>query len=136
MKILECEPESDSLIVAFASENSKKPIEEWDHLAYQPTYFDNPEDTEEVLRQIARSGIANVQDQEKREEFIENCVLEEKYSQYVGKELVYDIDDLLSDDLVEEQQIIEQEVDEFDELEQILADIASADEEIDLEEDD
>lgn len=132
MKVLECDKESNSIIVAFASEHSKKPIEECQQLAFQPTMFDDPTDSAAVLRQIAKAGIVNVQDQEKEAEFFEQNILEEKYSQYVGQELSYDIDDLLSDDIV----IVEEEpVNEYDELEQILADIAAADEEIDLEED-
>lgn len=132
MKVLECDKGSNSIIVAFCSENSKNPIEECQHLAFQPTLFDDPTDSEAVLRQIARAGIANVQDQEKEAEFFAQNILEEKYSQYVGQELSYDIDDLLSDDVI----IEEESVNEYDELEQILADIAAADEEIELEEDD
>lgn len=125
MKIIDCEKESNSLIVAFASENCKKPIEEWNHLAYQPTLFDNPEDAEKVLRQIAKSGIVIIQDQEKSEEFVENDVLEKNYSHYVGQELVYDINDLLSEDMVEEQQIIISEGES--EVDKIIDAILSAD---------
>jgi hypothetical protein len=124
MKVIQCDKDSNSIIVAFASENSKKPIEECQQLAFQPTLFDDPTDSEAVLRQIAKAGIVNVQEEEKQDEFFEKNILEEKYSQYVGQELSYDIDDLLSDDEI----IVEEMVNEYSELEQILADIAAADE--------
>ena len=129
MKVLEYDLETNSIIVAFASPNAKKAIEEYEHCAYQPTMFDNPDDPASVLEEIARAGIFVTQQQDKEDDFTENKVLETKYAQYVGKEFTYDVSTLLANEPVDTDDVIYNADDDAD---QILADIASADDEIDL----
>jgi hypothetical protein len=121
MKILKYEEETNSLIVVFASENSQKSIDEYPVAAFQPTMFDS-QDPEKVIEHIARAGIFVAQKQDKDEQFKNNPDLAKKYQEYIGKELVFDVDTLLqtADQIVEHRVEYASIVDEI--LEEIVID--------------
>ena len=121
MKILKYEEESNSLIVVFASENSQKSIDEYPIAAFQPTMFDT-QDPAKVIEHIARAGISVTQKQDKDEQFKNNPDLAKKYQEYIGKELVFDVDTLLqtADQIVEHRVEYASIVDEI--LEEIVID--------------
>ena len=95
IKVVDYDTESDSILVAFASDTCKKSIDEYQCYAYQPTMFDEPNNPEKVLEEIARSGISVIQDQIKSDLFKEEEVLDKHYSALVGKEFEYDVDTLI-----------------------------------------
>lgn len=131
VKIVDYETESNSLIVCFASDKSKKSIDEYPQLAYQPTMFDNPEDPEAIMKELARIGISQVDQQDKEEAFCENKILEQRYCEYIGKQVEYNIDELFAEQVIEEQTLAQLD-EEQSEIDQILQDI-SGDDQIDLE---
>lgn len=95
LKIHRYEEDSNSLIVSFASENSKIPIDECVQTAYQPTMFTEVDDPEKVIENIAKSGLFYIEQEEKENKFRENTALIEKYKEFSGKEIEFDIDELL-----------------------------------------
>lgn len=95
MKIVDYDIESNSIVVAFASDQSKNPIDCYATCAYQPTMFDNPNDPEKVFEEIARAGISIAAQQDKEDTFKADKILERQYKQFVGKEIEYDVDTLL-----------------------------------------
>jgi len=105
MKIVDYDAESNSVIVAFASENSKNPIDYYPTCAYQSTMFDNPSDTEAVFEEIARAGVAIAMQQDKEDNFKADKILEKNYKPFVGKEFEYDIENLIN-----KNQILEGEI--------------------------
>jgi hypothetical protein len=121
MKILKYEEETNSLIVVFASENSQKSIDEYPIAAFQPTMF-YTQDPAKVIEHIARAGISVTQKQDKDEQFKNNPDLAKKYQEYIGKELVFDVDTLLqtADQIVEHRVEYASIVDEI--LEEIVID--------------
>lgn len=108
VKVVDYDIDSDSLIVAFAGDESKKSIDEYETIAYQPTMFDEPNNPEKVLEEIARSGLYIVKDQAKRDTFKEEEVLDKHYAALVGKEFEYDVDYLIesTNQVVEVQEIV------------------------------
>mgnify|MGYP000066981052 CR=1 FL=1 len=132
MKIVDYDVESESLIVCFASDCSKKHIDEYQTLAYQPTMFDNPEDTEDVLKQIAKVGLSVAEQQDKEDNFRENKFLETKYKEFIGKELEYDAEELIEygQEVSDPNQMV---IEEESEIEEILNEIIDSNEEIDLD---
>jgi hypothetical protein len=95
MKIVDYDVSSNSIIVAFASENSKNSIDYYSACAYQPTMFDNPNNPDEVFKEIAKTGVFIASQQDKTDIFKVDNTLEKKYKQFVGKEFEYDVDSLL-----------------------------------------
>jgi hypothetical protein len=93
MKIQSYDESSGSLVVSFASENSKKSIDEYQFTAYQPTMFDTTSPAE-VIRHIARAGIHVVEQQEKEEEFKESPEVD-VFKQMVGSEFEFDVNELI-----------------------------------------
>lgn len=102
LKIHRYEEDSNSLIVSFASENSKIPVDECVQMAYQPSMFTEVDDPEKVMEHIAKSGVFYIEQEEKENKFRENTALIEKYKEFSGKEIEFDIDELFKP---EEQEI-------------------------------
>jgi hypothetical protein len=127
MKIVDYDVNSNSIIVAFASENAKKPIESYPQCAYQPTMFNDPGNPEKIFEEIARAGIHVSQQQDKEDNFKAEQVLENKYKQYIGKILEFDTDTLIenADQSIEIKKTSANIVDEI--LDEILIDEPSND---------
>ena len=127
MKIVDYDVGSNSIIVAFASENAKNSIDSYPTCAYQPTMFNSPTDPEKVFEDIARAGIHISQQQDKEDNFKAEQVLENKYKQYIGKVLEFDTDTLIenADQSIEIKKTSANIVDEI--LDEILIDEPSND---------
>ena len=128
MKIVDYDVGSNSIIVAFASENAKNPIDSYPKCAYQPTMFNSPNDPEKVFENIARAGIHISQQQDKEDNFKAEQVLENKYKQYIGKVLEFDTETLIAsaDQTIEVKRSSASIVDEI--LDEILIDDNSSSE--------
>lgn len=128
MKIVDYDVGSNSIIVAFASENAKNPIDSYPTCAYQPTMFTSPNNPEKVFEDIARAGIHISQQQDKEDNFKAEQVLENKYKQYIGKVLEFDTETLIAsaDQTIEVKRSSASIVDEI--LDEILIDDNSSSE--------
>jgi len=94
LKIHKYEPESESLIVSFSSDKTKGKADDYVSFAYQPTIFEDPYDTETVLKHIAHSGIQVTEDIVKKEQYQENKEITKKYQELVGKEFTFSVKEL------------------------------------------
>lgn len=130
MKVVEYDIESNSLIVAFASDVAKKDIDEYPCSAYQPTMFENPNNPEQILIEIAKTGVYIAEQQDLEDNFKADKSLEEKYSQYVGQTFEYDVEYLVENS----NQTVEQYFsDEENDIDEILKDIIIDDDEDTIE---
>lgn len=84
VKVYEFDESSNSLIVAFKSNNSSKNIDEYPKMAYQPTMFEET-DPEEVFKKIAASGVSIAEMQDKQETLSANNVALTVYKEKVGQ---------------------------------------------------
>lgn len=119
VKVVDYDVDSDSIIVAFASDESSKSIDEYETYAYQPTMYAEPNNPELVLKEVARCGVSVIEDQQKSEQFKKEEVIDKYYSSLVGKEFEYDLADLQE---VQAQEVEVQEVVIEDILQEILID--------------
>lgn len=88
MKIYDFEENSNSLIVAFNSDQSTKSIDEQPRYAYQPTMFEET-DPEVVMTKILQAGLSVAQMQDKQDRLKQNTVAIDFYKSKVGQELTY-----------------------------------------------
>ena len=86
-----------SLIITAMDGESEKGFECYTPHAYQPSFFDL-DDTEQIIRQIAKSSVSIVESNEKIEKFSKNDELIDKISELVGKEYEWTIQELFADE--------------------------------------
>jgi hypothetical protein len=97
MKITGYDEESNSLLVAFASDDTAfQNPESYPSLAYQPlTMWPDVTDIDTLKKNIAVSGMWQVEQQAKKEAFIANPAKIAEYKALVGQEIEYNISDLI-----------------------------------------
>ena len=98
VKIYGYEEATNSLIVAFNSEGSSVDIDTRPKLAYQPTMFEN-DTPENILKQIAKSGVSIAEQQDKQDAFKVDEVAVNAYKGFVGQTLSYTVADLYAADV-------------------------------------
>lgn len=98
VKIYQYEEATNSLIVAFNSADSSVDIDTRPKLAYQPTMFEN-DTPENILKQIAKSGVSIVEQQNKQDAFKQDQSSVDAYKGFVGQTLSYAVADLYSADV-------------------------------------
>lgn len=97
MKITGYDEDSNSLLVAFASDItlSSNP-ESYPSLAYQPlTMWPDITDIDTLKKNIAVAGIWQAEQQAKKEAFIADPIKIAEYNALVGQEIEYSISELL-----------------------------------------
>jgi hypothetical protein len=94
LKIHNYDPESESLIVSFASDKTNFGPDEYTRFAYQPTVYQDPYNVNFVLKHIAHSGIEITEDIVKKEQYKENKQITEKYKELVGKQFTFSVKEL------------------------------------------
>lgn len=97
MKITGYDEESNSLLVAFASDDtaSQDPTA-YPSYAYQPlTMWPNVTDIETLKKNIAVAGMWQAEQQAKKEAFISDPAKIDAYKALVGQEIEYPISELL-----------------------------------------
>lgn len=97
MKIHGFEEDSMSLLVSFASdETESQDPNDYPAYAYQPaSMFPEATDHDEIMKMIARSGVAIVENQKRHEDALKNDTNISVYRNLVGTEITYGMIDLL-----------------------------------------
>jgi len=88
MKIYEFDEASNSIIVAFKSDQSTKSIDDQPRMAFQPTMFEET-DPDQVLTKILQAGVSIAETQDKHDLLAQNTVAVDAYKAKVGQELTY-----------------------------------------------
>lgn len=86
-----------SLVVTAICGDSEKGFECYVPHAYQPAYF-NSTDLDTILRQIAKSSVSIVESEQKIENFAQNEDLINEFSEIVGNEYEWNIQELFADE--------------------------------------
>jgi hypothetical protein len=94
MKIYEYDEPSNSIIVAFKSDQSIKSIDEYPRLAYQPTMFEDA-DTDTIIKNIAITGVSVAEAQDRQDTFKQNESVVNEYKAKIGQEITYNLSDLI-----------------------------------------
>jgi len=92
MKIYEFDETSNSIIVAFKSDQSTKSIDDQPRMAFQPTMFEDT-DPDRVIKRIAHSGVSIAEIQDKQDALKENVVAVDAYKSKVGQSLTFSLGD-------------------------------------------
>jgi hypothetical protein len=92
MKVYEFDEASNSIIVAFKSDQSTKSIDDQPRMAFQPTMFEDT-DPERVIKRIAHSGLSVAETQDKQDALKENLVAVNAYKSKVGQSLTFTLAD-------------------------------------------
>jgi hypothetical protein len=92
MKIYDFDEVSNSIIVAFKSNQSTKSIDDQPRMAFQPTMFEDT-DPEKVIKRIAHSGVSIAEMQDKQDALKENFVAVDLYKNKVGQSLTFTLAD-------------------------------------------
>jgi hypothetical protein len=95
MKVYEYDEASNSIIVAFNSNESTVNIDDQPRMAYQPTMFEET-DPEEVLKKIAQSGVSIAESQDKKVALSQDSGKVSAYKATVGQQFTYSVSDLYS----------------------------------------
>jgi hypothetical protein len=96
MKIYEYDPSISAFLVAFNSTSSETNIDEQPRYSYRLSMFDTT-DINEILRQIARSGISVAEVQDKEEAIKKDPTSVDVYQNQVGQTLTFEVADLYND---------------------------------------
>lgn len=88
MKIYAFEESSNSLIVAFKSDQSTKSIDDQPRMAFQPTMFEET-DPEQVITKLLQAGVSIAEMQDKQDALKQNVVAVDAYKAKVGQEVTY-----------------------------------------------
>ena len=96
MKIYEYDELTNSIIVAFNSNESTVNIDDQPRVAYQPSMFDET-DPQQVLKKIAQSGVSIAEAQDKKALFSQNTTAVNEYKSKIGEQFTYEVSDLYSE---------------------------------------
>lgn len=92
MKIHGYDEATHSLLVSFSTDESVKPVDEYQKLAFQPSLIDGT--PEETLKKIAQRGIQTAIAQDKKDAETANSTLVDEYKAFIGQTLTYIIADV------------------------------------------
>lgn len=92
MKIYDFEEASNSIIVAFNSDQSTKSIDDQPRMAFQPTMFEDT-DPNKIIKRIAHAGVSIAETQDKQEALAQNLVAVNAYKDKVGQSLTFTLAD-------------------------------------------
>ena len=92
MKIYEFEEISNSIIVAFKSDESTKSIDDQPRMAFQPTMFEDT-DPDRVIKRIAHAGVSIAEAQDKQDALTQNLAAVDSYKGKVGQSLTFTLAD-------------------------------------------
>ena len=85
---------TNTLYVSFSSDESSKPVDEYQVVAFQPHNIASS-NIEEMLKMIATVGISTAQTQDKKESTLANVALQESYRALSNQTFTYNISDLI-----------------------------------------
>lgn len=92
MKIYEFDEASNSIIVAFKSDQSTKSIDDQPRMAFQPTMFEDT-DPDRIIKRIAHAGVSIAETQDKQDALKENSAAVNSYKGKVGQSLTFTLAD-------------------------------------------
>lgn len=96
MKIVDYEEASNSLLVTFASDETKNDVGSYATLAYQPsTMFPDIKDPQEIVKRVAIAGVHIADLQRIQEQFVSDPVTVNALKALKGQVLEYNVADLI-----------------------------------------
>lgn len=94
VKIHDFDDESHNLVVSFSTDESAKPVEEYQTISFQPHNFSNPHDAQSVLLEIAKSGYFIVQQQDSKEKLAANTGAMVDFRDLIGTTQTFNFSDI------------------------------------------
>ena len=92
MKIYEFDEVSNSLIVAFKSNQSVKSIDDQPRMAFHPTMFEDT-DPDKIIKRMAHAGVSIAEMQDKKDAFSGDSAAVDVYKSKVGQSLTFTLAD-------------------------------------------